>query len=178
MSLNTFRRKHKTRYTPLSTFRFLEFIKQLLFGKKRFYEDPILGTFDTRVKSDNPSIARTWSSEYSIPHQKAKTVFILEGNVNSPDKRQLESAHRVVAELATIVTFFDKKVQANPQMKNKYKQWNKEFYLAAVMSYNKSDNLFKGSDTLELNFEPVDQDDLRYIMCLWQNGTISEIEVK
>lgn len=150
----------------------MELIKKLLFGKKTFIEDPILGTLETRIKSDNPSFEQTWTSEHLIPNQKSKTVFILEGNVKGPTKGQLDAAHRIIDELGTIVKLLNKEVQKSPELKSKLDNWIEEFYLAAVTPWEERTNKF------ELCFEPVNQDDTRYLGCFWQNGTISEVEGK
>ena len=147
-------------------------ISNLLFGKKAYINDPIIGTLDTRIKSKNPSIGYTWTSEHLLPNQKNKTVFILEGNVNGPTKKQLESAYKIVNELESIVEKIDSELAKTEATYSKLNDWNNSFYFAALTSCEERTNEF------EINFEPVDPEDTRYVGCIWSNGRITEVEGK
>ena len=150
----------------------MEFIKKLLFGRPTYFEDFKIGKLKTRVKSENPSIEYTWVGEHLLPHQKEKTVFILEGNIYGPSKSQLESAHKILDELQSIVENIDAKLQSNSSNYSKISDWKENFFFTAVTPNNQRNNGF------ELNFEPLDQDDTRYVGCMWTNGRITEIEGK
>lgn len=150
----------------------MSIISNFLFGKKVFIEDSVIGTLEARIKSKNPSIKYTWLSEHLIPNQKAKTVFILEGNINGPSKQQLGSAYRIVTELESITDEIDSQLSKKDLIYAKLSDWKKTFYFAALTSYEERANEY------EINFEPIDEDDTRYIGCIWSNGRITEVEAK
>ena len=140
----------------------------MLFGRKVSFEDPVLGTFETRVRSENPSIERTWYGGNKLEGQQSETTFILEGNFNGPNKLDLESVKRIVSELSQIVSEIDTELSKKPQY-SKISDWTKTFFLSAVMPYERG---------FEICFEPVNSDDIRTVNCFWVNGRISEIEGK
>ncbi|MTI29520.1 hypothetical protein [Xanthovirga aplysinae] len=150
----------------------MEIIKKILFGKKINFQDPKIGTLTTRIKSNNPSIEYTWTGEYLIDDQKKETVIILEGNLNGPHKAQLNSAYRIVDELDSIIERVDNELKENASNYKKIKNWKEEFYFAAVTPYDQRENKF------ELNFEPIDSNNNRYVSLIWSNGQINEVEGK
>ncbi|MGD1846229.1 MAG: hypothetical protein ACFB10_12650, partial [Salibacteraceae bacterium] len=114
----------------------MEFIKQLLFGRKIYFNDPVLGKFSTRVKSDNPSINRTWYSAKRIGNYPEDTLFILEGNSRGPNKMELESVRKLMAELPQVMNQVDKDLSQKANY-NKFKDWKSSLYLSAVNPYEK-----------------------------------------
>jgi len=150
----------------------VEILDRLLFGKKITIKDERIGTLSSRIKSKNLSKECTWISEHLIPEQQEKTVFILEGNFNGPYYSQLKAVYRIIEELKLIIENVDNELRKNSSKYEKLKNWKDKFYLAALTPYDVSRNEF------EINFEPFDKDDTRYISLLWRNGYLSEIEGK
>lgn len=151
----------------------MRFIKNILFGRKIIFNDPLIGALTTRIKSENPSIEYTWNGESLLPGQKSKTVFILEGNAKGPYKLQLESVSKIIQDLDNICATVDSQLKVISSKKHDVVTgWLSEFYLAAITPNDVPTNEF------EITFEPTKSDDLRYVSFLWTNGKISEIETK
>lgn len=148
----------------------MEILKKLLFGEKITVKDERIGTLSSRIKSRNPSKEYSWISEHLLPEQQQKTVLILEGNFNGPYDSQFKSVYRIIEEFKLIIEDVDYELKKNSSKYEKIKNWKSEFYLAALTPNDVNRNEF------EINFEPFDKDDTRYVSLLWRNGNLSEIE--
>lgn len=144
----------------------MEALKKLLFGRKVYFEDSILGTFETRVKSENPSIEKTWYGGNQIAEQKGETTFIIEGNSNGPNKSDLEAVKRILTELPRIINEIDSELSKKSNYP-KVADWINTFFLSAITPYQNG---------FEVNFESTNSDDTRMVSCLWTNGRIEEVE--
>ena len=146
------------------------FFNDILFGKQVIVLDQILGELKTRIKNENPSDNYTWTSENWIDGQRKKTVFILEGNYLGPDKNHLKSIYRIIENLQEIMETVDQKIKGSDLNFNR--EWNNEFYLAAITPIARQDNQF------EVTFEPLNEDSIEYVSFTWENDKITEIEAK
>ncbi len=148
-------------------------LKEFFFGKQIVFSDKLIGNLETRIKIDNPTINYTWVGETQLTGQKRKTVFILEGNSQGPYKNQLKSVQRIVQNIENITKEIDLELKAAKSVKLRFKHnWVKDFYLAAITPNDTRENKF------EVNFEPIDENDSGYVLFLWANDRISEIESK
>ena len=144
-----------------------------MFGKEKKFTDNKIGILKSRIKNENPSINHTWTGESLLPDQKKKTVFILEGNFRGPYKNQLESVHRIIEGLNSIIQKIQIEINNNKPVKTQLsKDWIKGFYLAAITPMEIRETKF------EVTFEPLNDKDTGYIGLIWENGKITEIEVK
>jgi hypothetical protein len=150
---------------------------EFLFGRLIKINDDKLGELTTKVKSDNPSINYTWTGEHKLKGQRKPTVFILEGNSFGPHGDQLKSVYRIIDTLDDITTQVDKELKGRINTKPRYKgRWTNEFYLAAIVPYNR--NVRGLGNQFEIQFEPIEVDDTDYVGLIWNNDRLTEIEGK
>ena len=148
----------------------MSFFNDILFGKQVIVLDQILGELKTRIKNENPQTNYTWTSKNLIVRQRKKTFFILEGNYLGPDKNQLKCIYRIIDNLPEIIKTVDQKIKITDLKFNR--EWNNEFYLAAITPIARQDNQF------EVTFEPLNEDSIEYVSFTWENDKITEIEAK
>ncbi len=144
----------------------------MIFGKKIFVQDEILGTLSTRIKSKHPDKIYIWTSEHRLTNNKRETVFLFEGNTSGPTKSHLEIAYRIVKEIESIKDQADIELRKDITKYEKLKNWKSDFYFSALTPFDISRNEF------EVNFEPIDDNDTRYVGLIWANGILREIEGK
>jgi hypothetical protein len=149
-------------------------IRDYLFGRQIKFQDSKLGELTTKIKTENPSINYTWAGTIKLSGQRKETYFILEGNSTGPYKSQLGSVHRIIDSLDNIIVTIDKELKGRQNIKPRFmKEWTKDYHLGMVTPY---DPYVKGIERkFELNFEPLDEDDLEYVNLVWDNDRLVEI---
>ncbi|QNR24071.1 hypothetical protein [Croceimicrobium hydrocarbonivorans] len=147
-------------------------ITDFLFGRKKSINDPLLGTLTTRVKSTKLKKDYSWITSYLFDHQAKESFLLLEGNALGPFPSQLQAAQSLIKGFESMKSQIDLELQKEEQKSLKYKDWQSKLYLAAIYPNHSKSN------ALELNFEALDENDNHFFSCTWQDGKISELELK
>lgn len=151
------------------------FIKDFFWGKKIKINDDKIGELTARIKNKDISVNYTWTGEHKLDGQKKETFFILEGNSLGPYKEQLISVHRIVDTINDIITQLNKEFKNKQTIREKFKgDWAREYYLAAITSYNTRKNIISGM--FEITIEFLDDD--AYAIFIWNGDMITEIIAK
>lgn len=117
-------------------------IKDFLLGRKVTISDKKLGNLSTRIRN-NPYKNYVWTSLHKLEGQKKESVFLLEGNMESPEKRQLDCVYEIVDSLDKIICQVDKTIKQQSNTKQEYNSnWSKEFYLDTVTLLRHRKNFF------------------------------------
>jgi hypothetical protein len=77
-------------------------VKDILFGKKKYFETANLGIFETRARSGSTAKNKIWLSTIRIENYSDEIVILLDGDSFGPLKDQLDVADWVVKNLKTI----------------------------------------------------------------------------
>ena len=147
-------------------------LNDLIWGKKATVSNSRIGLLSSRVKSTDPSRSYTWTSNQLLPGQSLPTFFIVEGNYLGPFPHQLQSIYQILDMLPAIMENADRELRRNAHTYENLKDWKNTFYCAAITPLDVEQREF------ELDFEPADESDTRYVLVSWKNGQLTEIEGK
>ena len=138
-----------------------------ILGNKIIFKDPIMGQFYTRgIFYDKKEKVYTWESNEVIINQTNSTQFLLEGNIETPFKKEIESIHLIINDLSKITNEIS--LQSKKDTISDFsKTTTEKYYLVYVFTTN--DNGF------ELNFCEI-EDELKEIYVFWKNGNIEEVK--
>ena len=149
-------------------------ISDLLFGKKKTFDHPILGTLKSdRIKGNNQTKTYTWRGSILIGNNTIETLFYLEGNNAAPFSNHIDFVCQLAENwdsehLPNIEEKINKK---GIDKVEPFSNWKNDLYLAAIYSTNK-----KSSD-FELTLEPIDSENLDSIGIDVKNGMITNVEI-
>ena len=150
-------------------------IKDFLFGREIEIYDQKLGELSTKVKTRNPLRIHDWSGEHKLKGQAKPTFFILEGNIDGPDKSQKNCVYKIIDSLDEIMNQIDKFIKTQSNIAPIYEHdWMKKFYLASVTIALHESRAIQ----FEIWLEPIDDKSPNDIRLIWDNGKLTEIEVK
>ncbi len=99
-------------------------IKDILFGKKKFFETLHLGLFEARVRNERTAEKITWLSVIKIENYSDEITILLDGNGYNPKKEQLDSVSWIIKNLKTIDNKIIDTINKNPALNEKYKDKN------------------------------------------------------
>ncbi|WP_299799289.1 hypothetical protein [uncultured Maribacter sp.] len=149
-------------------------ISDLLFGKKKTFNHPILGTLKSdRIKGNNQTKTYTWRGSIIIGNNTIETLFYLEGNYAAPFNNHIDFVCQLAENwnsehLPNIEEKINKKgIDKVEPLSN----WKKDLYLAAIYAANKKNTDF------ELTLEPIDSENLDSIGIDVKNGIISKVKI-
>ena len=149
----------------------MEFIRKILYGRKVYFEDKVIGKLNARIKNENPSIYYNWFGECNLIGREKDTEFDLIGNSQGPFKLQLKEVHDIINSLNFMEKQIESKINECPEGREKFKDWPSNFYLERVVAIDGKDNRF------EVHFSPIDLNDFRNVYVIWKSGII-EIELE
>ncbi|WP_405397820.1 hypothetical protein [Maribacter sp. Asnod2-G09] len=149
-------------------------ISDLLFGKKKTFNHPILGTLKSdRIKGNNQTKTYTWRGSILIGNNTIETLFYLEGNNAAPFSNHIDFVCQLAENwdsehLSNIEEKINKK---GIDKVEPFSNWKNDLYLAAIYATNKKNTDF------ELTLEPVDSENLDSIGIDVKNGIITKVEI-
>lgn len=118
----------------------------ILFGKKRIYVDPVLGTFTSgRIKKEDESKIYSWYIEVLFPDAPQEAGIILEGDFNSPSSEQMRFIKNTLDSWDEFFDSMDEIIHKTSSTKwlSKNPKWKTSYYLDTVFP----------SDDLSISFE-------------------------
>ena len=149
-------------------------ISDLLFGKKKTFNHPILGTLKSdRIKGNNQIKTYTWRGSILIGNNTIETLFYLEGNYATPFNNHIDFVCQLAENwdselLPNIEEIINKK---GIDKVEPFSNWKKDLYLAAIYAANKKNTDF------ELTLEPIHSENLDSIGIDVKNGMITNVEI-
>lgn len=144
----------------------MSLIIDFLFGKKRIVKVPNIGDFESRIRKDNPSINYSWQFYGILDNQEKETSIIIHGNSKGPSISQKNALYELIDNIEDLIKQIEPMVPKSPM----FSDWKNTFYIAAINTCEEKEN------SLEISFEPKDEDKTNNFGFIWRNNVISEIE--
>ncbi|WP_299326264.1 hypothetical protein [uncultured Maribacter sp.] len=149
-------------------------ISDLLFGKKKTFDHPILGTLkNDKIKGNNQTKTYTWRGSIVIGNNTIETLFYLEGNNSASFNNHIDFVCQLAKNWnSELLPNIEEKISKKEIDKiEPFSNWKKDLYLAAIYAANKKNTDF------ELTLEPIDSENLDSIGIDVKNGMIINVEI-